>query len=82
MAQVIRMDTNPDAVDLARVLQAEFGKACRERPTLGPISVLLRHKDVAIVAGPFRRKEGKLSSAGDCQKSKRWADEILAAIPR
>jgi hypothetical protein len=82
LALLTRMDTTADADELARVLEAEFGKSCKARPELGPVLVKKRHKDVLVVAGPYARVEGGTKPTGTCDVAGKWAADVLAAFPR
>lgn len=82
LALLTRMDTTADADELARVLEAEFGRTCKNRPELGPVLVKRRHKDVLVVAGPYARVEGGTKATGTCEIAGKWAADVLASIPK
>ena len=51
---------------------------CKERPALGPMSVIRSGRDVVVVAGPYRRDGNRVASDSVCAKSLRWAADILS----
>ncbi|HVW26382.1 MAG TPA: hypothetical protein VHC69_13525 [Polyangiaceae bacterium] len=51
---------------------------CVERPSVGPLLVAHRDRDVAVVAGPYDRADGVGKSAGTCQQAAAWAGSVLA----
>jgi hypothetical protein len=71
---------------LAAGLSASVGKPaasdatwfCVERSRLGPLALMKRERDLVLLAGPARSKDGTWSAAGDCALAKRWAREIVA----
>jgi hypothetical protein len=71
------MDTDGDAVELARVFKARFGARCQERKLLGPLAWRRTGRDLAVVAGPYVRRERSVSSAGNCAGAGRWLDDLL-----
>lgn len=54
------------------------GQLCRERAQRGPFAVVVAGRDVAVVAGPFRRARDGARSAGGCAAALRWAKSIAA----
>jgi hypothetical protein len=50
---------------------------CTERPTVGPLLVAQRDRDIVVVAGPYERKGGTAQSAGNCAGAAAWAARIL-----
>jgi hypothetical protein len=74
-------DTEADADEMAFVLEKRFGKACRERELLGPITWARKGRNVAITGGPFERTAAGAApkSAGTCKTAVSWAHAILAA---
>jgi hypothetical protein len=72
-------DTPKDAAEVADILKAHFGVACRERPAMGPITWRRRGRDVVIAAGPYERQGKSPRSAGNCALASRWAEEMLRA---
>jgi len=58
--------------------QAQGSAVCVERDTLGPLSVSRTGRDLAIVAGPYRRDGNRVASDSVCTKSLRWAADILS----
>lgn len=72
-------DTDKDAEELAATLEKRFGKACRERPLLGPVTWARRGREVAIAAGPFARAAAGATpkSAGTCSVTTAWAKAML-----
>jgi hypothetical protein len=77
-------DTAKDADEMASVLEKRFGKACRERELLGPMTWARRGREVAITAGPFERRAAGSTpkSAGTCKTTAAWARAMLSAAPR
>ncbi len=73
------MDTPRDAEELAQVLDKRFGKACRERPLLGPLAWKRRGRDVVVAAGPYERQGTVTRAAGKCPVATAWIEEILRA---
>jgi hypothetical protein len=55
---------------------------CKERPALGPMSVIRSGRDVVVVAGPYRRDGNRVASDSVCTKSLRWAADILSKSRR
>jgi hypothetical protein len=72
-------DTPKDAAEVAVILKAHFGVACRERPATGPITWRRRGRDVVIAAGPYERQGKSPRSTGTCALASRWAEEMLRA---
>jgi hypothetical protein len=72
----IVMDTAKDAKEAAKVFEARFGKTCKARPGLGPITWRMKGNAIAVVAGPYRRESGVPKGAGDCATAGRWLGEI------
>lgn len=61
----------------AHVKEAAF--ACLARADRGPLAVMRKDRDVALVAGPAKTPEGApWTSAGDCALARKWAAEILS----
>ncbi len=79
LAFVTRMDSENDAIELEKVVQGRFGRSCQERSDLGPLTWKRAGKDVILAAGPFKRDQSGLSSAGSCAGSKKWLAELSAA---
>lgn len=77
MALYTRMDSQADAADVARILRRNFGRKCKPRKDLGPITWGHQLDTVVIVAGPYERGP-TLKSAGDCKTSEAWLKELLA----
>lgn len=50
---------------------------CAERADRGPFLTAERNRDVVVVAGPYRLREGGPSSASSCQAAAAWAARIL-----
>jgi hypothetical protein len=73
----VEMDTDRDTAELARVLERRLGRACRERPKLGPIAWRRKGRGIALVAGPYQRNGAPPTSAGTCALSKAWLRDIL-----
>lgn len=73
-------DTTADADEMAAVLEKRFGKACRERELLGPISWARKDRELAITGGPFERSAAGAApkSAGTCKASVGWARALVA----
>jgi hypothetical protein len=71
------MDTERDARELADVLTKRFGKTCRERPVLGPITWRRKGKDLALAAGPYVRQGKTTKQAGTCKQANAWLEELL-----
>jgi hypothetical protein len=79
VAWVLRMDTAGDAKEVASVLARKFGKGCRERPSVGPMTWELRGRDIAVVAGPYEREGTLARSAGTCADSTAWLREVWSS---
>ena len=62
------------------MLQARFGAACRERPTLGPITWKREGAAIALAAGPFERTTPKPTSAGSCALARAWVTAMLKPV--
>ncbi|MFS8066293.1 MAG: hypothetical protein ACMG6S_07960 [Byssovorax sp.] len=77
-------DTDKDADEMAAVLEKRFGKPCRERERLGPMSWARKARALAITAGPFERSAAgaRPKSSGTCKTAAAWAQAMLAAAPR
>jgi hypothetical protein len=77
-------DTDKDADEMAAVLEKRFGKPCRERERLGPMSWARKARALAITAGPFERSAAgaRPKSSGTCKTTAAWAQAMLAAAPR
>jgi hypothetical protein len=73
-----RMDTEPDAVEAVKAIEAGLGKVCKERADLGPIRMRSSGRSIVIVAGPYKRSGASYVAAGDCALAERWARAILA----
>jgi hypothetical protein len=71
------MDTERDARELADILAKRFGKTCRERPALGPVTWRRKGKDLAVAAGPFVRQGKTTKAAGTCKQANAWLDELM-----
>jgi hypothetical protein len=78
-------DPDSEAKEAFRALADAVGpgqnatsQVCKERPTLGPLSVARQGRDVAIVAGPYQRDGKRVGSDSVCTKSLRWAADVLA----
>lgn len=80
LAWRVTFDTERDAIEAADRYAARWGKACKARPELGPLSWQRRGKDVGLVAGPVVRK-GKAFAPGelDCKASTSWLKAVLDA---
>ncbi len=63
----------------AKVDVPKSGEACQERPSLGPLAVRRSGRDLAIVAGPYRRANGAAKSDGRCSEALAWVRTVLAA---
>lgn len=76
-------DTDKDADEMAAVLEKRFGKACRERERLGPMTWARKARALAITAGPFERSAAgaRPKSAGTCKATAAWAQAMLATAP-
>lgn len=55
LAWRLRFDTAADAKEAAKVFEARFGRGCKVRPAMGPVSWAQQGADVALVAGPWER---------------------------
>lgn len=83
----IRMDTPADAAEAASILAIGLGKPqrsargpkafCAERADLGPLAWKQRGADLAIVAGPYERRDGKLHAIAGCDVALKWLDETM-----
>jgi hypothetical protein len=73
-------DTEKDADEMAAVFEKRFGKACRERELLGPVSWARKGRDLAITGGPFERSAAGSApkSAGTCKTQAGWARAMVA----
>ena len=74
-------DTDKDADEMASVLEKRFGKACKERALLGPLSWARKGRELAITGGPFERSAAGAAprSAGTCPATTGWARALIAA---
>ena len=74
-------DTVKDADEMAAVLEKRFGKACKERALLGPLSWARKGRELAITGGPFERSAAGAAprSAGTCKTTVGWARGLVAA---
>jgi hypothetical protein len=70
-------DSERDAREAAALLEARFGKGCRERARLGPVSWARSGATIALGAGPYQRQGTQPSSAGDCALARRWVKALL-----
>lgn len=85
-ALVVRMDTEADAVELEEAvhepgtgaLPPTTGKpvTCIERTDLGPLLLLRRGADLALVAGPYRATSPP-QSASRCSEALAYAESLL-----
>ena len=77
-------DTDKDADEMAAVFEKRFGKACKERALLGPLSWARKGRELAITGGPFERSAAGLAprSAGTCATTSGWARAMVAAASR
>ena len=73
-----RMDSDNDAIELEKVVQAKFGRSCRERLDVGPIAWARRGRDLVVAAGPFRLDAGRATSAGKCADTNKWLRELTS----
>jgi hypothetical protein len=73
----IKLDTLEDAAEVAEVLRARFGTACRERPDVGGFAWKARGRDVVIAAGPYERVGREAKAAGGCAVTVKWVEAIL-----
>lgn len=80
LAFLTRMDTENDAIELEKVVQAKFGRTCRERSDLGPIVWVRRGRDLLIAAGPYSISATKVSSTAKCADAKKWLSELLRCL--
>ena len=62
--------------------RAANGSVCKERGSLGPLALALMGRDLVLVAGPYRREGGRVSSDAVCAQSARWAADILGRRSR
>lgn len=76
---LLRFDTPADASEVAAIVKARFGAACRARSDLGPITWAASGSDVAIAAGPFERSGSALRGTGSCATAKQWVTSMLKA---
>jgi hypothetical protein len=76
LAWHLTMDTPKDATELTAVLTAHLGSGCTERPALGPITWQARGREIAIVAGPYRRSAAQTTSSGSCKSAKAWVASL------
>ena len=76
-------DTDKDADEMAAVLEKRFGKACKERALLGPLSWARKGRELSITGGPFERSAAGAApkSAGTCKTTAAWAHALVAAAP-
>jgi hypothetical protein len=52
--------------------------ACRERDDLGPLAVRRTGRDLALVAGPYRREGERVMSQSGCAQANAWSAAILS----
>jgi hypothetical protein len=63
-------------VDAAAAFRAvESGQACQSRNRRGPLAVVLRGRDVVLVAGPHVGSPPR-EAAGDCASAVAWAEQV------
>ncbi len=87
VALVVRMDTEADAVELEEAVHEPgtgalppiHGKpvTCVERADLGPLVLLRRGVDLALVAGPYRATSPP-QAAASCPEALTYAESLLA----
>jgi hypothetical protein len=85
----LRYDSREAATRVASALmrgvetQSPSGKRagtsrCAERPSVGPLLVVQRDRDIGVVAGPYERTGGTTRGAGTCTQAAAWAGRILS----
>lgn len=78
-AWLVVFDDEAEAEQAEKLVRAEHAKACTERKVVGPFAYRRRGAALAMVAGPFHKKDGVArASAGDCKGASAWLDAILA----
>lgn len=77
LALRLRMDSTRDAKEVVAILERRFGRSCKERTALGPVTWAARRADVALVAGPYQRSGRTAKGTGDCATARRWASAVL-----
>jgi hypothetical protein len=79
LAFITRMDSDNDAIELEKVVQSKFGRSCKERSDVGPITWTRRGRDLLLAAGPFKVENGSVSSATKCADTSKWLRELSQA---
>ncbi len=64
--------------DAMRPGKSATTSVCIEREGLGPLSLARSGRDIAVVAGPYRRDANRVLSDSVCTKSLRWAADVLS----
>jgi hypothetical protein len=82
LAMRVRMDAAKDGAELEKMLDyglapKAHGVACRERPDLGPIAWMVSGRDAAIVAGPYRMRDGAPENASTCKDAEQWLQHVI-----
>jgi len=77
----LRMDTVADAAEVGALFERKYGKTCRERAELGPITWSQRGRDLALVAGPYAREGDARRADGACAGALAWLGEVWQAAP-
>jgi hypothetical protein len=79
VAWLIAFDDEQQAREAARFMSDAHPDACKERKDRGPFAWAQRGDRLALVAGPFHKKDGAASaSGGDCKAATAWLDATLA----
>ena len=77
---LVVFDDEAEAKEAEALMRGEHAKACTEREIVGPFAYRRRGAAIAMVAGPFQKKDGVArASAGDCKGASAWLDAILAS---
>lgn len=77
----LRMDTVPDAGEVAALFEKKYGAKCRERKELGPVAWEIKGRDLLLVSGPYERRESGPVAMGTCALSKQWLSDAWTADP-
>jgi hypothetical protein len=64
--------------DAMRPGKSATTSVCVEREGLGPLSLARSGRDIAVVAGPYRRDGNRVVADSVCTKSLRWAADVLS----
>lgn len=79
VAWLLAFDDEAEADQAARFLKQQHPVVCAENDDRGPFAWKRRGSRLAVVAGPFLKKDGAAQkSLGDCTTATAWVDATLA----